>query len=219
MEGKPSANESLSSSLNGKRAFEKLPALCLWSWPNAYLLSEGLFDLTQETVKILSAPDFTHAMLQSAKRIADEVITGSLDETEAARQFEVISPDFKRLLSKAPGILYNTIMLVAQVIGAYYAWAAYDPHKQSPQTPASINTATDGVLKEMENKVITSSGVRNKTDPNDHRSAATDPAKSEPPPKRGMSEVLRESKPKARDIRRKAEKERRRAFRGDFDHG
>jgi hypothetical protein len=180
------------------------------------LLSEGLFDLTQETVRVLSAPDFTHAMLQDAKRIADEVIAGSLDEAEAVCQFESISPEFKKLLEKAPGFLYKSAMLVATVICAYYAYAAYDNPKQQPQTPAAITTATNNVLKEMGNKIITSSGVRNKAYPNGHLSAATDLTKSKSAFKTETSDVRIESKPKARHMRRKAEKERRRSGEGPF---
>ena len=150
-------------------------------------------------------------MLQNAKRVADEVIAGSLDEAEAVRQFELISPEFKKLIGKAPAFLYSTAMLVATIVAAYYTWASYEHPKPPSQTP-TVTAATNGVLNEMGNKILTSSGVCNKADPNGRRCAATDPANSKASPKRITSEVLRESKPKARHVRRKAEKERRRAF-------
>jgi hypothetical protein len=173
------------------------------------ILSEGLFDLTQATVTVLSAPDFTHAMLQSAKRVAEDLIAGKLDEPEARTRLEQISPRFKELIGKAPSFLYNAVMLVATIICAYYTYMAYEYPKEQPQQPTAI---VEHVLEHMCNTTITTYGVTEQAVPTDHRSAMN-PAKS----KRMLDKtptVLKQHKPKSRQIRREQDRKRREAFRG-----
>ena len=98
-------------------------------------LSEGVFNLEEETVRVLSAPDFTYAMLQQAKRVADEIIAGNIDEKDGARAFGAISPKFTDLISKAPGFLYKAIALIATVVAAYYAYMQYEHPKADCVAP------------------------------------------------------------------------------------
>jgi hypothetical protein len=161
-------------------------------------LSEGVFNLEEETIRVLSAPDFTHAMLRQAKRVADDVISGRIDENDGTKAFVAISPKFRKLISKAGRFAYKAAMLIATLVAAYYNYMQYE-HPKSDVRP---QTVLESVLHQMKSTTITSSGVRNNPDP---------PA-SKTQTKGKSVKVGRERKPKARDVRRREKATHRQAM-------
>ncbi len=171
------------------------------------LLSEGVFNLEAETVRILSAPDFTYVMLQRAKQVADDVIAGRLDSKTGNRAFAEISPKLAKLISRAPEFLFNATTLIATVIAAYatvvaayYAYMQYEHPK-----PVELTAATLDVLKDI---TITSSGLHGKLVLGDQRSAECKPiqVKSLPKTKKPLFKKARTRK--TRELHKSAKRTR-----------
>lgn len=85
---------------------------------NAYL-SEGVFDLSRDVVRVISAPDMTHAMLQALVALAEESINAEVAPDDIARRLEAISPNLGVLAKKALKIGFGVVTFVSAIAGIY----------------------------------------------------------------------------------------------------
>lgn len=60
-------------------------------------LSEGIFDLAGEAVRILSAPDITHVMLRSVLSISNELLSGTIGPESAVQKYQKVLPRLGKL--------------------------------------------------------------------------------------------------------------------------
>jgi hypothetical protein len=84
-------------------------------------LSDGIFDLTGEVMRIVSAPDITHAMLRAIKGVAEQLAEGRLEPVGAASRLNRISPKLAKLLRRSLKFGYGTVCFGLLVLSAYYA--------------------------------------------------------------------------------------------------
>jgi hypothetical protein len=97
-------------------------------------LSEGLFDLTSEVARILSAPDITYAMMRALVETADEVSLGKVTPDEAISKFRLISPRIGELMTKARKYGPAAVVLISLAIaaaGAYYGMRSANMAEES----------------------------------------------------------------------------------------
>jgi hypothetical protein len=80
-------------------------------------LSEGIFDLAGETVRIISAPDITHAMLAAIKKTTDEFNSGKITPQAAVTQLNKISPKLARLFRKTFSTCNSLLTALSVLIG------------------------------------------------------------------------------------------------------
>lgn len=180
-------------------------------------LAEGIFDLAKEVAQIISAPDVTHAMLQAIADVSARVRSGELGPEEAIADVERTSPALSKIWKRAlavGGFLFTAIVGLSNV-GSYYL-------AQSSKTDDILNAIessqrrSDKVLEKLleglpyggaQGVGSKKASVKNRAQQHSHG-----PAKRQTPTETGSIELKSERKPKARELRRKAQQERRRMF-------
>ncbi len=105
---------------------------CPRCWSEGAILAEGLFDLTGAALRIVSAPDFTHAMHAALSGILEGVRAGDLSAEQAVEAAEKLSPALASVM-KAFRASFNTATFIIAVIGTYYAQASYQLSKEQTE--------------------------------------------------------------------------------------
>lgn len=79
-------------------------------------VADGLFDLSKETVAIIIAPEFSHAMLSQAAQIAASIVSGEISVTSAAEKIGFISPELASLFKKIGTFGAGAVVFISLVI-------------------------------------------------------------------------------------------------------
>jgi hypothetical protein len=98
-------------------------------------LSQGLFDLADETVRIISAPDITHAMLAAIRETTNDLASGRIAPDDAIKRLKKINPSIARLFRKAfsKGNSFLTVLSVIASLACLY-YASYQTDLAKEQT-------------------------------------------------------------------------------------
>jgi hypothetical protein len=191
-------------------------------------VAEGIFDLTKEIVRILSAPDFTHLMLRQVAQIAEDIAKSQITPEEGVKRFENVSPSLGKIVRRALQIGVSAIMLVSAAAGIASMYLAKEQTQLAreqtqiardglalqKEANASSDAALEKTLKALEGLRIGPGGVRQEPTRDRAEAPRERPPKSEAPTETGSTKLKVERKPKAREVRRKAMRERRRAMSG-----
>ncbi|MER9270459.1 hypothetical protein [Mesorhizobium sp. M0643] len=178
-------------------------------------LSEGIFDLTKDVVRVLSAPDMTYVMLQSLNAIAADVIAGRIETGKAIEKIAALSPGLGDVARR--GLTIGGQAACWVVATGIAVFSAYYAVKAANLAEAQVTIAQeqldlqrqdagqqDAILEEIL-KRLPRGDASPKVDGNDDASAregaTAEPAKSKA--------TVKTDRLKARDLRRKAEKQRR----------
>ncbi len=180
-------------------------------------LAQGIFNLASEVAQVISAPDFTHAMLQAIFDVSARVHSGELSPEEAIALVERTSPSLSKIWKRALGVgafIFTAIVGLSNV-GSYYL---------------AQNSKTDDLLTEIKSHQLRSGkvleklleslpysggqGMGSEKPPVEDRiqQHRRRPAEHQSPSETGSIKLKAERKPKARELRRKAQQERRRLF-------
>ena len=89
-------------------------------------LSEGLFDLTSEAVRILSAPNITYELVIALREALQDIRSGQKTFDNAARWLDALSVDLGSLLRKARKYGTSAVLMLTAVIGALFAGATVE---------------------------------------------------------------------------------------------
>ena len=89
-------------------------------------VSEGVFDLTKDAVRILTAPDVTYALLTALQGVLERAAAGEINPAQAAAQIEAINPSLAKWLKKATEFGERALLLALAIIGTTYAVKSYD---------------------------------------------------------------------------------------------
>jgi hypothetical protein len=185
-------------------------------------LSEGIFNLAGETIRVLSAPDMTFATLAALKDIAADVIAGKIEPETAAAKVEQISQAAARFWRKALKHGRTVFRVVGTIIALYYARESVLVGKQQVeigkeqlklQNDAKTDAILTQILDEMKANRFTSQGVKNQEpNPQAHGEHSAHPTKGKSPEEPVSNKLKSERKLKARELRRKALKAHREEF-------
>ncbi len=177
------------------------------------LLSEGVFDLTRDAVRVLSAPDITHAMLQSLAEALKDAQSDTLTPDQTIRRAESIVPGIGAILvtGLSSTSFGNLIMALALIVAIWAALKAPTQPTPSPPVTFTQQSAMDITLRQLE-AMREQPVIGPQADI--HGQQGGEPPKKEAVPERGSPKILDDKKPHARTLRRKEMKARRSAFGG-----
>lgn len=192
-------------------------------------LSEGLFDLSKEAVRVLSAPDITFAMLAAIEKVATDVRTGVATPEQAAEKLDQISAPVGDLWRRALAVGATTIGLLVGVIGTYYARESVVLGRRQVvlgeqqveigreqlrlQKDSNTDKILEDVLSQLKQCIFTLNGLKHyDPKPSVDENDPGNPAKNEAPSETGSVKLKPKRKTKARNIRQKLDAERRKAF-------
>jgi hypothetical protein len=196
----PSKNYTIGSSRFYSRDNEETCPNCGFEHAK---LSDGLFDLTDKTVRILSAPDVTYAMLVAIRDIAQKVSEETITPEAAITQFQLINPKLAKLAKKALRISETALMFVAAaatIASCFLTQQQVEIGKEQLRLQAEANRSSDIAL---EKTLEVLKGIRftlEKTSPDQPRVSAQSSNAHEKPQRRPKARELRK-KPKRRDAR------------------
>lgn len=129
-------------------------------------LSEGLFDLAGETVRVLNAPDITYAMLKAISGIAEAVAEGKIPVESAIAKYSTINPGIGRLARMAMKYGHSALFLFSAVAGILAAYWAYqqvqlgeEQVRLQREANASSDLALERTLAAIRNLKFTSEGI------------------------------------------------------------
>ncbi|TGV61655.1 hypothetical protein EN784_04610 [bacterium M00.F.Ca.ET.141.01.1.1] len=181
-------------------------------------LSEGVFDLAREVVRVLSAPDMTHVMLQCLNSIAADMISGRIAAGSAIEKIAAVSPSLGEVAKKALAVSGTVAAWIVgtgiALFSAYYGVKAVNLSEtqlaiaqEQLELQKQDSGQQDAVLKQILQHL-----PRGEPDLKVHRDddakagedAAAEPTKGKAA---GKGDRL-----KARDLRRKVEVRRRNEF-------
>lgn len=178
-------------------------------------LSEGIFNLASEAVKVLSAPDITHVMLAALRKASDEVVAGKTEPENAAAELDIVSPKLGAVLRKASSLGVTAIMLLASIVGVYYENGSYEYAKTSYEEQmrqgqaqqeiakvanASFTAALESILEALRELHFTSKGMHQNPNPEATCRPGAGPSAREAPFETGSIKLPRERKPKNRTV-------------------
>lgn len=89
---------------------------------SAARLVDGSFSVVESTLKLISGPDITRAMVAQLERIAKRAAAGEITIDEAATQASKINPLWGKLFDRT-GSTLNVITGIVSACLAYAAWA------------------------------------------------------------------------------------------------
>lgn len=187
-------------------------------------VSEGVFDLSGEYIKVISAPEFTHDLIRAIGGIAQDYLDHNLTPDEAVSRFEAVSPKFGDLAKKAfkMGMAALTFIALLATIDTYrltreqaslareqtaIAREGLKIQKEAPQ-PLTQEQLLE-IIKTM--RFVSLDAKPTTADP--HTMAhAEEPTIKKSAPHSKVAKTASKRKQKAREVRRKAAHERRCMF-------
>ena len=126
-------------SISGRNmSFRNNTETCVVCGFNGARLSEGVFNLTHDTIEVISAPDITVAMLKAFAEIALRAAAGQITSTEAIAQASSISPKLAVLLSNGMTQGIAVAALLSSLVGIYLS---YSSNKSSDVTAEKLLNA------------------------------------------------------------------------------
>ena len=184
-------------------------------------VSEGIFDLTGEVARIISAPDFTHAMMSRVLEIAAAANANVLSPEQAIEEAERVSPPLASALRRALSIGGATLLML---FGSLAGWGSlyYDATSKTDdhlaemvvQQRSQSETLTQLLGRFPEPHQAPASVEQEVVDGNRSINSKC-PTTGKTPTETGSIKLKAERKPKARELRRIADQQRRRMLRGE----
>jgi hypothetical protein len=148
-------------------------------------LAEGIFDLTTEAVKVLTAPDMTHAMLRSIGSIMESLLSGAMTERDATSELEAISQPVANLLAVAGQHGPTAAMYVTLVIAVITLMYQIESVKLQRESNSTSDIVIEHVLSEMsEIKLILQENSKENSVEGDGREQTGSPPSGEAPAER-----------------------------------
>jgi hypothetical protein len=195
-------------------------------------LSEGIFNLAEDTVEVLSAPDITHAMLAATQFISDKVIAGEIAGEDAVVEYEAVTPKIGEVAKRAWSFgksAFWTFAAIASIASLYLAldqkWAnteCQEATKQQveiqQQSEVSRQRALEQVLEELSRLRFKLDGVYENPNGEGAKEAPTSPSEDEARTKPSPLKFAAQGRQKARERRRLANRQRRSDFGGARHH-
>ena len=117
------------------------------------VISEGIFNVTNETIEIVSAPEITRAMLAALKKISEQAATAEISEEQALKQARAISPRYAGVLEKAFKFGLPTVALLATIINGYITYEGQKASAISSEKLLSAVTEQTYEIKNIKNKL------------------------------------------------------------------
>lgn len=150
-------------------------------------VGDGLYDTTADIVRIVRAPDFTHAMAQSLRTVLSDMRQGKIEPEEAIERIETFAPSLgevlRRFLTNHTVLTYVGLIMSA---AALYYGGGSDTYVTNvvSNTPAVVSDAfiQDQIFSEL-------GGLRiDLSDPSQEpeREQASVPADDQAPKKRAI---------------------------------
>jgi hypothetical protein len=173
-------------------------------------LSEGIFDLASEAVKVLSAPDITHAMLAALRKASDKVVAGKIEPENAAAELDIVSQKLGMVFRKAFMFGKPAITFLLAIVGAYYAKGSYEyaelsyeeqvrqgqVQQLSKAANASSTGAIESMLEALRELHFTSKGMHQNPNTEATCRPSAGPPAHEATREPGSIKLLHERKPK-----------------------
>lgn len=85
---------------------------------------DGTFDETGNGLQIVSAPSATHSVFEALYGIVKKVETGEINQFEATKQIETISPELAKTIELFIGVGIPIISFIGVLIGLYMQYQA-----------------------------------------------------------------------------------------------
>jgi hypothetical protein len=170
-------------------------------------VSDGIFDLTAETLGVIQAPDFTHVMLAAVAALASDIVDEKVGSEEAVTRYAAISPKLGEIARSALSIGKGALFYLSAGAAIY----ATVLQQQSVDLQKASNASSDHAL-ELTLKAL--SDLKFLDNEQQHRERATSggPTECESAAEPRSFKLKPHRKPKAREVRRKSDAARRQAF-------
>ncbi|WP_162596341.1 hypothetical protein [Methylobacterium sp. 17Sr1-1] len=198
-------------------------------------LADGLFDLTSDAIKILRGPDITYAMLAALRTAASDRANEIITDKEFFDRLDNIDYRLGQIAKKISDGGANALTwfgIALTIISTYIGYLSLIESKKA--TPATIEATviarealkiqkapnpSEEILKEVASKlsefIIVSKDRVQYAPPGNVDTTTDKQTQAKSPAKTGSIDLSAQRKPKARNVRRKADQERRRAMRGE----
>jgi hypothetical protein len=117
------------------------------------IVSEGIFDLTRNTVKILQAPNMTYTMLLALKELSDEFKNNQITSKQFIKKANEIDPKIGCLLRKSLIFAKEALLLSVAIIACYLAFIQVDIGKKQVELgDKQIEIANEQLRLQRESK-------------------------------------------------------------------
>jgi hypothetical protein len=196
-------------------------------------VSEGIFDLSGEFIRVIEAPEITHDLIRAIAQVGNDYLIHKINADEAVDLFQKISPKLGILANKARNNGLAALAVIASLasIGGYIlareqtALAREQTalaHEQTQIAREGLRLQKEGpppltrdqMLELLGQRRFTSDGNSHQVQHDVKHDRGKKPTTDKPPSTSGSVDLHRKRKPKSREIRRKTRQERRQAFCG-----
>lgn len=177
------------------------------------ILSEGMFNLALEAVEVLHAPDTTFAMIQALAQVGAEISTGAVSDEDGLKRLAGISAKFADVARKAAKLsraAFTFICLISGPAGAYFAWKQVELATAAQQP--STHQVLDHIFKDAARIQASPESPYHYEEKQSGAPPAGEPTQGKTDAQAMPMKLLKESKPKARHLRKKARRDHRKIF-------
>lgn len=178
-------------------------------------VNDGIFDLTADAVRIITASDFTYATLAALLALAGAVVEERIAPEEAVARYKAISPRLGRIAKAAFGIGGAALTFISAAI-AYRSLIlqqeSVDIAKEQLRLQQQSNASSDHALEQTLHALSTLELTLKHPQEDGRQTKRAGPPERKSGPEPGSLKLEAQRKPKARQMRREADKARRHAF-------
>jgi hypothetical protein len=123
-------------------------------------LIEGIFSIAAEAIAIISAPDFSHVLLQSLERIAVDALAPKADPSKILKRIGEVHPKLQALANRAKQYGVSAVTFLAAVAGIASTIFAYQQVQLQLEANKSSDVALERTLSALAALRFTTNGVK-----------------------------------------------------------